>query len=167
MLSHSFIWFQSRISLSGVPVTYNTLLDGKSITFAPASSGKKNSSDWSKVTLEDGTHIIEMKEVRARLHSSWQTNLFAGGERHHIHDRWYHHALLITSYEHISSCMISGCNVTPWQLRIYKWPVVDHREYCQRSGWLTNNLVEWHWGRLSVYVRCPIACTSQLKINLV
>ncbi|KAH0837760.1 hypothetical protein J3R83DRAFT_5938 [Lanmaoa asiatica] len=42
-------------------VTYNTLLDGKSVTFTPVSGGK-NSPDWSRVTLEDGVHIIEMKE---------------------------------------------------------------------------------------------------------
>jgi len=50
-----------RISLSDVPVTYNTLLDDKSITFTPVSGGK-NSPDWSRVTLEDGAHIIGMKE---------------------------------------------------------------------------------------------------------
>ncbi|KAF8547793.1 hypothetical protein OG21DRAFT_1517010 [Imleria badia] len=51
----------SRVSVSDAPVTYNTLLDGKSITFTPVSSGKNKLPDWSRVTLEDGIHI-EMKE---------------------------------------------------------------------------------------------------------
>ncbi|KAG8219233.1 hypothetical protein J3R82DRAFT_71 [Butyriboletus roseoflavus] len=50
-----------RISLSDAPVTYNTLLDGKSVMFTPV-SGAKNSPAWSMVTLEDDAHIIEMKE---------------------------------------------------------------------------------------------------------
>ncbi|KAF8547800.1 hypothetical protein OG21DRAFT_1516701 [Imleria badia] len=52
----------SRISLSDVPVTYNTLLDDKSITFMPVAGGRKDSPDWSRVTLQNGIHIIEMKE---------------------------------------------------------------------------------------------------------
>ncbi|KAG9309120.1 hypothetical protein JVU11DRAFT_11015 [Chiua virens] len=50
-----------RISLSDPPVIYDTLLDGKSISFTLIPGGK-NSPDWSRVTLEDGVHIIEMKE---------------------------------------------------------------------------------------------------------
>ncbi|KAF8131455.1 hypothetical protein EV363DRAFT_1330121, partial [Boletus edulis] len=50
-----------RISLSDVPVTYNTLLDGKSVTFTPVSGGE-NLPDWSRVTLEGSVHIVEMKE---------------------------------------------------------------------------------------------------------
>lgn len=58
--------YQSRISFSDVPVTYKTMLDGKTVTFTPVSGG--GNSDWSKMTLEGGIHIIDMKEVRAFLH---------------------------------------------------------------------------------------------------
>ncbi|KAI9566358.1 hypothetical protein HD554DRAFT_2117519 [Boletus coccyginus] len=51
----------SRILLSDVPVTYNTLLDGRSITFTPV-TGEESSPDWSRVTLEDGVHIVGMKD---------------------------------------------------------------------------------------------------------
>lgn len=57
---------QLRISFSDLPVIYDTLLDGKSVTFASVSGGK-DSPDWSRVTLEDGVHIVEMKEVRYSL----------------------------------------------------------------------------------------------------
>lgn len=77
--------FQFRISLSDTPVTYSTLLDGKSVTFTPVSGGK-NSPDWSRVTLEDGVHIIEMKEVRGYLHFGSQTNVVTGGKWRDIHD---------------------------------------------------------------------------------
>ncbi|KIK81210.1 hypothetical protein PAXRUDRAFT_199226 [Paxillus rubicundulus Ve08.2h10] len=52
----------SRVSLSDVPVTYNTMLDGKSVTFAPASGAGKDSAHWSRVTLENGVRILGMKE---------------------------------------------------------------------------------------------------------
>ena len=57
---------QFRVTFSDAPVTYDTLLDGKSVTFTPV-SGRKNSPDWSRVTLDDGVHIVEMKEVRGTL----------------------------------------------------------------------------------------------------
>lgn len=60
----SFTESQFRISLSDAPIAYDTLLDGKSVTFTPI-SGAKGSLDWSKVTLEDGIHIVGMKEVRS------------------------------------------------------------------------------------------------------
>ncbi|KIJ66584.1 hypothetical protein HYDPIDRAFT_86539 [Hydnomerulius pinastri MD-312] len=50
------------ISLSDAPVTYDTMLDGKSVTFTPVLGTSKGSPDWSRVTLEDGTRIIGMKE---------------------------------------------------------------------------------------------------------
>lgn len=77
--------FQFRISLSDAPVTYSTLLDGKSVMFTPVSGGK-NSPDWARVTLEDGVHIIEMKEVRGCLHFRSQTNIVTGEKRRNIHD---------------------------------------------------------------------------------
>ncbi|KAH7886379.1 hypothetical protein F5I97DRAFT_1928227 [Phlebopus sp. FC_14] len=52
----------SHISLSDVPVTYDTMLDGKSVTFIPAESSDGRSPDWAQVTLEDGTRIIGRKE---------------------------------------------------------------------------------------------------------
>ncbi|KAF9072355.1 hypothetical protein BDP27DRAFT_1418251 [Rhodocollybia butyracea] len=39
--------------------TYDTLLDGKSVTF---SSGNVDEEDWKKVTVE-GTHILDMKQA--------------------------------------------------------------------------------------------------------
>ena len=47
-------------------MTYDTLLDGKAITFTPI-SGKKDSPDWSRVTLENGIRIIGTKEVSGCL----------------------------------------------------------------------------------------------------
>ncbi|KAF9237049.1 hypothetical protein BU15DRAFT_49197 [Melanogaster broomeanus] len=52
----------SRVSLSDLPVTYDTMLGGKSVTFSPISASTKHSPEWSRVTLEDGAHIIGMKE---------------------------------------------------------------------------------------------------------
>ncbi|KAF8836694.1 hypothetical protein BDN67DRAFT_936447 [Paxillus ammoniavirescens] len=52
----------SRVSLSSVPVTYDTMLDGKSVTFTPVSGARKDLPEWSRVTLENGVRIIGMKE---------------------------------------------------------------------------------------------------------
>ncbi|KAF9225143.1 hypothetical protein BS17DRAFT_778210 [Gyrodon lividus] len=52
----------SRVSLFDVPVTYDTMLDGKSVTFTPVSGTRKDSLDWSRVTLENGVRILGMKE---------------------------------------------------------------------------------------------------------
>lgn len=53
----------SRISLSNVPVTYDTLLEGKSVTLIPTSKTGQGSPNWSRVTLEDGSKIISVKEA--------------------------------------------------------------------------------------------------------
>ncbi|KAG1793789.1 uncharacterized protein BJ212DRAFT_1571977, partial [Suillus subaureus] len=53
----------SRISLSDAPVSYETLQDGKLVTFNPVSDTKTDSPEWMRVTLEDGVRIIGMKEV--------------------------------------------------------------------------------------------------------
>ncbi|KAL4068837.1 hypothetical protein V8B97DRAFT_1970115 [Scleroderma yunnanense] len=50
----------TRVSLSNLPVTYDTMLEGKSITFI--SDSHNNAPDWERVTLEDGTRIISMKK---------------------------------------------------------------------------------------------------------
>lgn len=52
----------SRISLSNVPVTYDTMLEGKSVTFVATSEAAQGSLDWTRVTLDDGSKIISMKE---------------------------------------------------------------------------------------------------------
>ncbi|KAI6105971.1 hypothetical protein EV401DRAFT_2213885 [Pisolithus croceorrhizus] len=52
----------SHISLSNVPVTYDTMLEGKSVTFIPTSETGRDSPDWARVVLEDGSRIISMKE---------------------------------------------------------------------------------------------------------
>ncbi|KAI5998241.1 hypothetical protein EDD15DRAFT_307804 [Pisolithus albus] len=52
----------SRISLSNLPMTYDTILEGKSVTFIPISETAQDSPDWARVVLEDGSRIISMKE---------------------------------------------------------------------------------------------------------
>lgn len=52
----------SHISLSNAPVTYDTILEGKSVTFIPTSETAQDSPDWARVVLEDGSRIISMKE---------------------------------------------------------------------------------------------------------
>lgn len=51
------------MSLSDVPVTYETLQDEKLVTFTPVPHAKPDSPEWMRVTLEDGVRIIGMKEV--------------------------------------------------------------------------------------------------------
>lgn len=57
-------------SLQESPITfdlkYDTLLQGKSITFTPV-RGDSDSPEWSRVALEDGVRIIGMKEVSTVL----------------------------------------------------------------------------------------------------
>ncbi|KAG6327588.1 hypothetical protein ID866_11501 [Astraeus odoratus] len=53
----------SRVSLFEVPATYDTALEGKSVTFIRAPKSTAGSPDWARVTLEDGTRIAGMKEV--------------------------------------------------------------------------------------------------------
>ncbi|KAF5352826.1 hypothetical protein D9756_006162 [Leucocoprinus leucothites] len=40
-----------------------TLLDGKSISFKPISKGDNKEPAWTRVTLNDGAHILSMKEA--------------------------------------------------------------------------------------------------------
>ncbi|KAG1902672.1 uncharacterized protein F5891DRAFT_1022841 [Suillus fuscotomentosus] len=54
----------SRISLSDIPVSYETLQDGKLVTFNPVSNTRPDSPEWMRVTLEDGVRIIGMKEAQ-------------------------------------------------------------------------------------------------------
>ncbi|KAG2037525.1 hypothetical protein BDR03DRAFT_956805 [Suillus americanus] len=54
----------SRISLSDAPVSYETLQDGKLVTFNPVPDTKPDSPEWMRVTLEDGVRIIGMKEAQ-------------------------------------------------------------------------------------------------------
>ncbi|KAG1783379.1 hypothetical protein EV702DRAFT_1265114 [Suillus placidus] len=54
----------SRISLSDSPVSYETLQDGKLVTFNPVPDTKPDSPEWMRVTLEDGVRIIGMKEAQ-------------------------------------------------------------------------------------------------------
>jgi len=56
----------NQISLSDAPVTYETLLEGKSVTFSPVHvKGEKGKDlpEWAGVTLEGGVRIIGMKEA--------------------------------------------------------------------------------------------------------
>lgn len=54
----------ARISLSDTPVSYETLQDGKLVTFNPVLDAKPDSPEWMRVTLEDGVRIIGMKEAQ-------------------------------------------------------------------------------------------------------
>lgn len=53
----------SRVYLSDTPVSYETLQDGKLVTFNPIPNTKPDSPEWMRVTLEDGVRIIGMKEA--------------------------------------------------------------------------------------------------------
>ncbi|KAG1742625.1 uncharacterized protein EDB91DRAFT_1051678 [Suillus paluster] len=53
-----------RISLSDAPVSYETLQDGRLVTFTPVPKSKPDSPDWMRVTLEDGVRIIGMREAQ-------------------------------------------------------------------------------------------------------
>ncbi|KIK42456.1 hypothetical protein CY34DRAFT_804880 [Suillus luteus UH-Slu-Lm8-n1] len=54
----------SRISLFDTPVSYETLQDGKLVTFNPVPDAKPDAPEWMRVTLEDGVRIIGMKEAQ-------------------------------------------------------------------------------------------------------
>ncbi|KAJ6582826.1 hypothetical protein B0H10DRAFT_2097931 [Mycena sp. CBHHK59/15] len=53
---------QSPITLDA-ETTYPTLLDGKSITFAPTSNGKADAPAWSRVVIDGRVHITAMHEA--------------------------------------------------------------------------------------------------------
>jgi hypothetical protein len=56
---------QSPITLDYT--SHDTLLSGKSLSFKPISKHNGQGPEWSRVTLEDGIHIIGKKEV-CKLH---------------------------------------------------------------------------------------------------
>jgi len=43
--------------------TYPTLLDGKSISFAPSKKGDSSAPDWSRVVIGDNVHIVGKREA--------------------------------------------------------------------------------------------------------
>ncbi|KAJ7596269.1 hypothetical protein C8J56DRAFT_916982 [Mycena floridula] len=45
------------------PRTYETMLDGRSVTFSTVKGGKKDAPQWSKFTLESGIALLNMKEA--------------------------------------------------------------------------------------------------------
>ncbi|KAG0706698.1 hypothetical protein DFH29DRAFT_900994 [Suillus ampliporus] len=53
-----------RISLSDTPASYETLQDGKLVTFTSIPDSKPDSPEWMRVTLEDGVRIVGMKEAQ-------------------------------------------------------------------------------------------------------
>ncbi|KAF9011440.1 hypothetical protein BDQ17DRAFT_1223053, partial [Cyathus striatus] len=52
---------ESPIELAGK--TYDTLLEGKSITFTPISKHDGKGEEWTRVTLENGVKIIDKKKA--------------------------------------------------------------------------------------------------------
>ncbi|KAL9716649.1 hypothetical protein Ac2012v2_001101 [Leucoagaricus gongylophorus] len=60
-------WVSAHI-IPEYPITLDshehlTLLDGKSISFKSISKGNSKEPEWTRVTLEDGAHILGMKEA--------------------------------------------------------------------------------------------------------
>ncbi|KAF8640802.1 hypothetical protein AX17_000451 [Amanita inopinata Kibby_2008] len=53
---------KSPIDLNS-PEPHQTLLDGKSISFKPITKSSSQGPDWTRVTLEDGVKILQMREA--------------------------------------------------------------------------------------------------------
>lgn len=93
---------KSRISLSDTPVSYETLQDGKLVTFNPVPDAKPDSPEWMRVTLEDGVPIIGMKEVSSvifyALCSALMILYSTGTEWRIVSDRWHRRSKLIVLF---------------------------------------------------------------------